>query len=188
MLSTAKIYNSYLLTNDQSLSRPTSIPLGLNSQQMYHHTPSPTNTSNGLSISSQVRSFPSMNCRFCIEQKAMRVLPRLSLTSSIVEDGMMTIYIDRQREKEGEERVCAYVINIEHKNKNGGRERKKECVHASSRVRGIVIAAVEENGRARARERREKKYSRKNRKSKRARKIEICLHVHHRKLVFLTKQ
>lgn len=64
MLSTAKIYNSYV---DQPLTRPTSIPLGLNSQSMYHHTPSPTNASNGHSISSQVRSFASMNCRFCPE-------------------------------------------------------------------------------------------------------------------------
>ena len=68
MLSTAKIFNSFLLTNEPPLARPTTIPLSLNSQSIFHHTPSPTNPSTGLAISGQLRpSFQSMNCRFSLE-------------------------------------------------------------------------------------------------------------------------
>jgi hypothetical protein len=88
MLSTAKIFNSFTLSNEQSLPRPGPMSLPLNPQQLYHHstsfTPSPTNPPMGLSITTQLRSLQSkkkretvrlLNCRFCIEN-AKRVLPR----------------------------------------------------------------------------------------------------------------
>jgi hypothetical protein len=63
MLSTAKIFNSFTLSNDQSLPRPGSMSLPLNPQQLYHHstsfTPSPTNPPVGLSITTQLRSLQS---------------------------------------------------------------------------------------------------------------------------------
>jgi hypothetical protein len=85
MLSTAKILNTFSLSNDQTLQRPGSMSLPLNTQQLYHHstsfTPSPTNPTGGLSLPTQLRSLQSkkqdfpLNCRFCIEN-AKRVLPR----------------------------------------------------------------------------------------------------------------
>jgi hypothetical protein len=78
MLSTAKILNAlttptpttttgniFSNTNlpEQTLQRPGPMSLPLNSQQLYHHstsfTPSPTNSSSGLSLSTQLRSLQS---------------------------------------------------------------------------------------------------------------------------------
>ena len=83
MLSTAKILNTATsgnLLSEQSLQRPGPMSLPLNSQQLYHHstsfTPSPTNSSTALSLSStQLRSLQS-NKKLSLLY--MRVLPRSS--------------------------------------------------------------------------------------------------------------
>ena len=63
MLSTAKVFNTFTLSNEQTLQRPGPMSLPLNPQQLYHHptsfTPSPTNPSMGLSITTQLRSLQS---------------------------------------------------------------------------------------------------------------------------------
>lgn len=58
MLSTSNLFS-----NEQTLQRPGSISLPINFQQLYHNspsfTPSPTNPSNGLLLSTQHRSLQS---------------------------------------------------------------------------------------------------------------------------------
>ncbi len=82
MLSTAKILNTTTsgnLLSEQTLQRPGPMSLPLNSQQLYHHstsfTPSPTNSSTALSLSTQLRSLQS-NKKLSLLY--MRVLPRSS--------------------------------------------------------------------------------------------------------------
>jgi len=116
MLSTAKILNTFtsstsnLFSNDQTIQRPGSMSLPLNPQQLYHHstsfTPSPTNPSGGLSLTAQLRSLQSnekKNFPFelsLLHRTGKACAAAATSTSSIVEDAMMNIYSDRQKERE----------------------------------------------------------------------------------------
>jgi hypothetical protein len=114
MLSTAKILN--LFSNDQTIQRPGSISLTLNPQQLYHHstsfTPSPTNPSGGLSLSTQLRSLQSRKKK----KFPFACAAAATSTSSIVEDAMLKICIDRQSERE------------ERTQKQKRRPRRRKCV------------------------------------------------------------
>ncbi len=94
-----------------------------------------------------------MNCRF-LHGKCKACAAAATSTSSIVEDAMKNIYIDRQREKEKNEWVRHHPSNTKTKT---AVETEKVRAYVCMRVEGIVIAsAIERKRKKNVRERKEK--------------------------------